>query len=103
MEPWQRTIHATPRRSASALRHEGRERKPRSQARQHVICRAAEPFHADEYSAFHSPDKCVLEKDRKPCGGGCDLVYVLQLLPRAFHIARDPGNEKRTVRSCLDD
>ena len=57
---------------------------------------------ADEYSPFYSPHECVLEEDRESCGFCGDLVYVLQLLPRASHIARNSRDGIRLIKSCLE-
>jgi hypothetical protein len=43
------------------------------------------------------------KEDRESRGSRGTVVYVLQLLPRAFHVARDSSNGKRAVRSRMDD
>ena len=53
--------------------------QPRSEARQHVLCRAPEPHHADADAPVHAADQCVLEEIREPHAHGRALHRLVQL------------------------
>ena len=55
------------------------ERQSRPQARQHVLCRAPEPFHADAHAPVHPANECLLQEIREPRPHGRALRRILQL------------------------
>ena len=56
-------------------------RQPESGARQHVLCRAAEPQDADAHAPLHAADQCLLKEGREPRAHGRAVHDVLQFRP----------------------
>jgi hypothetical protein len=56
---------------------------PDAKHRQHVLCRACEPYDADARAPLHATEQRVLKEDRKPCGGGRAAYDVLKFRSRA--------------------
>ena len=54
------------------------ERRSRSQAREHVLCRTAQPHDEDEHEALHQIDQRLFQENPESRSYGCDPCRALQ-------------------------
>jgi hypothetical protein len=71
-------------------------RQPRTSAYFDELCRAPEPYNADEHEAVHAADKRLFKEGREPRAFGGNSLHALQL---RSHPSEPTGHTRNGVRS----
>ena len=79
------------------------EGNPDPKQRLDQLRRAPKPHDADEHSALHPTNECLLEKARKSCPVGRTALHALQLLPHSQDAEGYARNGRWRDRSPLGD